>query len=244
MRVLVLIPARYASSRFPGKPLAKILGKSMIQRVFENCNKSGYDTYVVTDDERIESHVNEFGKAIRVDDDIPSGTERIFLAYQRNFKDKGYDFVINVQGDEPLLEATDLKELCNFHENSNFDITTVVKKRESTDKDFLNPNVVKAVYSENSSQCLYFSRSSTPFDREGKGHSWYQHIGVYCFKSQALINFCEKPISKLENLEKLEQLRALENSMTIGAVITTKSPLGVDTPDDIKRVEEVLNEKK
>ena len=143
-RVLVLIPARYDSSRYPGKPLVSLLGKSMIQRVYENCmgisqliedqyknrlQKLDLQVYVVTDDQRIEDHVNSFqGQVIRVDDEVVSGTERIFLALKRNFTHEKVDFIINVQGDEPLVSSQDIMELINFHLNSPWDVATMVKE--------------------------------------------------------------------------------------------------------------------
>lgn len=156
--VLILIPARYASTRFPGKPLCKILGKSMIQRVYENCINSEISTYVVTDNDEIELHVKDFGgQVIRVDDDVPSGTQRIKLALDRFLKDKNYKFIINVQGDEPLLEGKDLRNLIQFHRNSNFAVTTFVSERpyKNTKNEFQDWNRVKAVLGENG-RCVYF----------------------------------------------------------------------------------------
>lgn len=239
--VVVLIPARFGSSRFPGKPLAMIAGESMIQRVYNNCKKSGFETAVVTDNDDIEKHVLSFGgKVVRVDDDVPSGSERIALAFQRFFEKNNAEYVINVQGDEPLLRGEILKELAEFHATSSFDITTLVRERESSEEDFKNPNVVKAVWAK-SKQCLYFSRQSLPYDRDGeKDHSWYQHVGVYSYRPGALLDFVKLPMANLEDLEKLEQLRALENGMTIGAILTTQKLIGVDVPEDIKKVEGAL----
>lgn len=241
-KVIILIPARFASSRFPGKPLSLISGISMIERVYKNCKASGLDTYVVTDDERIETHVKEFGGSVlRIDDDVPSGSERIALAYERFLKKDSPSLVINVQGDEPLLKGDVLKELADFHLNSNFEVTTLVRERSVKEEDFKNPNVVKAVYSSATKQCLYFSRGSLPFDRDGnRDYNWYQHIGVYSYKPEALSRFVKLPMSKLEDLEKLEQLRALENQMTIGAIMTKQKLIGVDTPSDIQKVEGAL----
>lgn len=241
-RVVILIPARFASSRFPGKPLAKISGKSMIERVFANCKASGFPTYVVTDHDGIEKHVKEFGgEVIRVDDDVPSGSERIALAYERFLAKENPELVINVQGDEPLLKGEVLKELAEFHLSSEFDITTLLRERSVKEEDFKNPNVVKAVYSPVSKQCLYFSRQSLPYDRDGgRDYNWYQHIGVYSYRPKALAAFVKLPMARLEDLEKLEQLRALENQMTLGAILTNQKLIGVDVPDDIKKVEGVL----
>lgn len=241
-RVVILIPARFASSRFPGKPLAFIAGKSMIQRVFKNCEASGYPTYVVTDHDEIEEHVLSFGgKVLRINDDVPSGSERIALAFERHLQSEKPDLVINVQGDEPLLKGEILKELVDFHLKSTFDITTLLRPRSTLEEDFKNPNSVKAVYSMVSNQCLYFSRQSLPFNRDGgRDYSWYQHIGVYSYRPKALCAFVQMPLSKLEDLEKLEQLRALENQMTIGAILTSQKLIGVDTPEDVIKVEGAL----
>lgn len=241
--VVILIPARFASSRFPGKPLALIAGKSMIQRVYENCHASGFETAVVTDHDGIEQHVKEFGgKVLRIDDDVPSGSERIALAYERFLKEKNPDLVINVQGDEPLLKGDVLKELAEFHMKSDYEITTLIRERSVKDEDFKNPNVVKAVWSSISNQCFYFSRQSLPYDRDGgREYPWYQHIGVYSYRPKALTSFVKLPMSRLEDLEKLEQLRGLENGMRIGAVLTTQKLIGVDVPEDVKKVEGALS---
>ena len=240
--VVVLIPARFGSSRFPGKPLAKILGVTMIERVYKNCATAGFKTAVVTDNDEIEVHVKSFGgEVIRVDDDVPSGSERIALAYKRFFQNTHAELVINVQGDEPLLKGDVLKELADFHLKSAYPIATLLRERKSSEEDFKNPNVVKAVWSEKTKQCLYFSRQSLPYDRDGgKDYSWYQHIGVYSYKPAALLDFVKLPMSRHEDLEKLEQLRALDNGYSLGAILTTQKLMGVDVPDDIKKVEGAL----
>jgi 3-deoxy-manno-octulosonate cytidylyltransferase (CMP-KDO synthetase) len=240
--VVILIPARYGSSRFPGKPLSKILGVSMIERVFKNCAASGFQTAVVTDNDEIEAHVKGFGgNVVRVNDDVPSGSERIALAYQRYFETSKADLVINVQGDEPLLKGDVLAELAKFHLQSNYPIATLLRERMSNEEDFKNPNVVKAVWSEKSQQCLYFSRQSLPYDRDGgREYSWFQHIGVYSYRPDALVSFVKLSMSRHEDLEKLEQLRALDNGYSIGAVLTSQELIGVDVPEDIKKVEGAL----
>lgn len=241
-KVIILIPARYSSSRFPGKPLALIKGRSMISRVFSNCEESGFPSYVVTDHQEIEDHVKSFGgNVIRINDDVPSGSERIALAYARSFAHESTDLIINVQGDEPLLSGKVLKELAQFHLSSQFDIATLIRERSSDEVEFKNPNVVKAVFASQTSECLYFSRQSLPFSREGeKNFSWHQHIGVYSYRPTALLSFVNLPLSRLEDLEKLEQLRALENGMAIGAILTSEKLIGVDVPEDIKKVEDTL----
>jgi 3-deoxy-manno-octulosonate cytidylyltransferase (CMP-KDO synthetase) len=240
--IVVLIPARFASSRFPGKPLTMIKGQSMVERVYNNCKSSGFECAVVTDSQEIAEAVKKFGgSVIRVDDDVPSGSERIALAYERFFQDRSPDLVINVQGDEPLLKGEVLKELAEFHLNSSFDITTLLRERSSEEDAFKNPNIVKAVWSPVSKQCLYFSRQSLPFNRDGgQDYTWYQHIGVYSYRPEALSRFVKLPLSRLEDLEKLEQLRALENQMTMGGILTSQELIGVDVPEDVKKVEGAL----
>ena len=250
-RILILIPARFASTRFPGKPLAEISGKSMIRRVLENCALAQhadleFESFVVTDDQRIEDHVKTFSSnVVRVDDDVISGTLRIELAYERFFKNKNYDLVINVQGDEPLLQSSELVSLAKFHLNSSFDITTLIKKQMGFSGDFLDSNKVKVVLDEKSGRAFYFSRSPIPYKRDlapnVESDYWFLHIGVYSYKPEALSQFANASESRLENLEKLEQLRALELGLSIGALPTTRLVIGVDSPEDIKKVEEVLN---
>lgn len=234
---LILVPARYGSSRFPGKPLAKINDKPMIHYVVENCINSGFDYAIVTDNDEIEASVKSIdGNVVRVDADVPSGSERIELAYKKYFSNKNYEYIINVQGDEPLLKGELIHEIGMTHAKHGFDIFTAVKKRKTTEDDFKNPNIVKAVYCENSDQCLYFSRESIPYGRECKDYHWYQHIGVYCYRKEALEKFVSNPVSHLEDLEKLEQLRALENGLTIGATVLDVNLMGVDTPEDLAKI--------
>lgn len=251
--VLILIPARFASTRFPGKPLAQIAGKSMIQRVVEGCEEAvslgasrdiKIDVAVVTDDQRIEDHLKLIQRNVcRVDDDVPSGSERIHLAYERYFEKNDYALVINVQGDEPLIKGERLFELIEAHLKSSFEIMTIVRPRTGLVADFLDPNKVKVVYVPTNKSCLYFSRASIPMKRDDPTDpltTWYQHIGVYSYRPRALKDFCQRPLGGLENLEKLEQLRALEMGMQIGAIESEDQLLGVDVPEDIKAVEGVL----
>lgn len=249
--VLILIPARFASTRFPGKPLTMIAGKTMISRVLDNCLKAShanidFESFVVTDDIQVETHIKSFSQnVVRVDDDVISGTLRIELAYARYFKDKKYDLVINVQGDEPLLEGSDLARLAEFHLSKNFDITTLVKKNTGFDSVFQDPNKVKVAMSETTGAAFYFSRAPIPYKRDVDlnlaNDYWFLHIGVYSYKPDALTNFSKAAISRLEDLEKLEQLRALEMGMTIGALETKSVVMGVDHPEDVKKVEGVLS---
>ena len=222
----------------------------MIQWVYSHCSEANnsegdsapkFDVAVVTDNQEIEDHVNAFGgKAIRVDEDVPSGTERIFIGWQRYFKDLNYDLIINVQGDEPLLRGTDLIEIANFHLNSDFHVTTLVHK-ETDMEEIKNPNRVKVVWTPTNGHCFYFSRAPIPFDRDGDQlKEWFLHIGVYSYRPEALELFCRHPHAHYEEVEKLEQLRALEVGLRIGAMETERQLIGVDVPEDVKKLEGVL----
>ncbi len=247
LSALVLIPARYGSSRFPGKPLAPLLNNTMISFVYERVEAlksvSGFKVKVavVTDDSRIEEHLLSGKKnVVRVDDPVESGTERIQLAWERFFHQENFDFIVNVQGDEPLIEREDLVDLLTFHDRSPFDVTTIYEQKEMSE-DFKNPNKVKAVVDEKSGKCFYFSRAAIPYDREGSElKNWNLHVGLYSYRPEALRTFCQNPVSTLENIEKLEQLRALSLGMSIGAVKARHPFMGVDLPEDIATVEGVL----
>lgn len=247
-KILILIPARYESSRFPGKPLAMINGQSMIERVSRACQFEStefhFESVVVTDDERIEKLLKEKGlEVVRVDDEVASGSERCYLAYERFFQKKSFDFLINVQGDEPLIEHQLLVDLVGYHQSSSFEIATVIKKM-AKDDGFNDVNKVKAVVCEKSGQCLYFSRTGIPHDRDGENEKiWNLHVGIYSYRPKALELFCKNGPSPLERIEKLEQLRALEMGMKIGAIDTQTILQGVDTPRDITLVEGVLRER-
>ena len=244
-KVLILIPARFSSTRFPGKPLALISGVPMINRVYQTLNKKfceGVETKVcvVTDHSDIQKTVQESGGlAVMVADETESGTERIQLAYERHFSDDQYDLIINVQGDEPLIDKTIIERLIHFHLNSSFDITTMVRAEEGIAEE---PNIVKAIWCEGSGRGLYFSRAAVPFGRNNPVKKHFAHVGVYSFRPKALNDFCQFSVGQYEKTEGLEQLRALENGQTIGAIKITEKLLGVDCPEDIQKVEELLNE--
>ena len=250
LKTLILIPARYSSSRLPGKPLIKINSRPMIQWVYENCqqitnNVANVELAVVTDNEEIERCVKSFsGQVVRVDDELSSGSERIYKAYEKFFESKGFDFIINVQGDEPLLKSSLLEELLKFHSKSDYDITTVVKKM-SDSKGYLDPNKVKAIYSEHTGKCHYFTRSPFPYNRNHQDNlCWFLHIGIYSFKPKVLKEFYALEQSLNEKIECLEQLRPLDNNYSIGAIQTDMKLEGVDTFEDITVVEGALNERR
>lgn len=248
--VLILIPARFGSSRFPGKPLAKLCSVPLINHVIQRVEKLSslrsdlrVASCVVTDDTRIEEAVNSSqGNCVLVKDETTSGTDRIKLALERYYSDQSWDLVVNVQGDEPMIDPQDLSNLIDFHLKSSFDVTTLYKI--ITHKAAESSNQVKVVLDELSGRCLYFSRSLIPYDRDSEPEqgNFYGHVGVYSFRPSSLIKMSELSETVLEKRECLEQLRALECGMTIGAIETKNNLIGVDTPEDLKRVEGVLSE--
>jgi 3-deoxy-manno-octulosonate cytidylyltransferase (CMP-KDO synthetase) len=254
MSCLIIIPARYESSRFPGKPLELIAGKSLIQRVYEQCDKSNADDIIVaTDDQRIFDHVREFdGNVCMTSSSNTNGTERIAEALERIMDDGDeYDIIINVQGDEPLVDPEDLNRIMDMMEDDESDIGTMVTPIESWD-DVDNPNVVKVVtslFEEGVADALYFSRNSIPYivdqkDRmSSKPMGFYRHIGIYAFQTEALTSLKTVPATDLEISEKLEQLRWLQNHYVVSVIETKNKAIGVDVPSDISIVENILKSK-
>ncbi len=244
-----IIPARYKSTRFPGKPLAQILGKPLIQIVYENAKKSKFinELIIATDDERIYDVAKKFNAdVVMTPSEIPTGTDRVaFVAKEINT-----DIVVNIQGDEPLLTADMIDSaIAPFFTEEKIDISTLAVKIKSED-DLFNPNVVKVVFDKNNF-ALYFSRSPIPFCRDAttkeewlKRGEYYKHIGIYVYSKASLLKFVNLPHSKLEEFEKLEQLRALENGMKIKVVVTEKDTIGVDTPNDLEKVIQIFKNKK
>lgn len=237
--VIIVIPARYGSTRFPGKPLAELQGKPIIQWVYEACKKANCgEVIIATEDERITSAAASFGaKAVMTSADCQSGTDRIYQAT----KGLGASYVINVQGDEPFVQPETIKAVVELVKNDDkTDISTACMP--VTDADIINnPNHVKAVLAKDM-RALYFSRSPIPYKREKTPESekapYYLHCGIYGYKIKALEQFVKLPVSPLENLEKLEQLRALEAGMTIKSALINKAGPAIDTPADLERAKE------
>lgn len=236
--VFGIIPARYASSRFPGKPLALIAGKPMVQWVYERVQSSEVSGLAVaTDDERIARCVRGFGgQVVMTSPDHASGTDRCGEA-ALSMQPADNDVVINIQGDEPLISPREIHLLANAFEDRNVQIATLVNPFHD-DTLLHNPNVVKVVKAKNGN-VLYFSRLSIPYLRESgvAPKSYYRHIGVYAYRYGVLKEIVKLPTSDLENSEKLEQLRWLENGYTIRAVECDYQGIGVDTPEDLARIE-------
>lgn len=237
--IYVVIPARYESTRFPGKPLAQIAGKTMIQRVYEQAKKSTLvdKVIVATDDNKIFDHVSSFGgEVVLTSSEHQSGTDRIAEVIQ---KEDNADIIINVQGDEPIIppEAIDLIAQPLLKEPE-VQMSTLIRKCQS-EEDFHNPNIVKAVIDKNNF-ALYFSRSCIPYIRNKDRISHYLHIGLYAYRRETLLQLCKIPPANLEQCEGLEQLRALYNGIKIKALITDYQPVSVDIPEDVAKVEDYI----
>lgn len=238
--ILGIIPARYASSRFPGKPLIEILGKSMIQRVYEQAKKSSLlsDVIVATDDERIFKHVESFGgKVVYTKEDHPSGTDRCFEALQ-NFNSK-FDYVINIQGDEPFIDPSQIDLLCEVCDGYT-ELATLMIEVDSHEVLF-DMGEVKITLNKNN-EALYFSRMVIPFIK-GKAqeewhlhHTYYRHVGMYAYRNDVLEQITKLRTSSLENAESLEQLRWLENGIKVKCAVTHFDSHCIDTPEDIEKV--------
>lgn len=249
MKFIAIIPARYASTRFPGKPLAVLGGKTMIQRVYEQVAGVLDDAVVATDDERIYEAVKAFGgKVVMTSTEHRSGTDRCREAYTK--VGEKYDVVVNVQGDEPFIQASQLEVLKRCFENPATQIATLVKPFKAEDglAALENPNSPKVVLDE-ASQALYFSRSVIPYLRNVPREEWlmkhtfYKHIGIYAFRAEVLREVTALPQSTLEKAESLEQLRWLENGYKIGVGVTDIETIGIDTPEDLEKAEAFLNAK-
>lgn len=241
--ILGIIPARYASSRFPGKPLVDIAGKSMIQRVYEQASKALTNVYVATDDSRIFEAVNQSGgKAVMTDVNHQSGTDRCNEALSIIEKKEGktYDVVINIQGDEPFVDPHLLDTLAGCFKSSVTEIATLVKPLEEA-HDLWDPNKPKVIFNP-SYEALYFSRSAIPYLRQYPKEEWlqhnsyYLHIGLYAYRSDILREITLLPPSHLELAESLEQLRWLENGYKISVRAVEYNSIGIDTPEDLDRM--------
>ncbi|HNX43318.1 MAG TPA: 3-deoxy-manno-octulosonate cytidylyltransferase [Bacteroidales bacterium] len=250
MKVLGVIPARYASTRFPGKPLTMIAGKSMINRVYEQCTQCRLlnEVAVATDDQRIADHVKEFGgNVFLTSDKHRSGTERIGEVLQI-LKDENpsdhFDLVVNIQGDEPLISPDQIVKTIGCFKDSNAEIATLIKPI-SDSKELFNPNVVKVVINKNGN-ALYFSRQPIPFLRGVEPaewlqhHGYFKHIGIYAFKTQILELIVRLTGSPLEKAESLEQLRWIENGFSINTAITDFESVAIDTPEDLSKLTNIL----
>ncbi len=238
MKILCVIPARYASTRLPGKPLKDIAGKPMICRVYDRALQARTlsGVLVATDDERILQAVEKHGgRAMMTAEDHPTGTDRLAEVAAAN---PDIDLIINVQGDEPLIEPSLIDELGRaFGNDEGLQMATVATpiKDEAEQK---NPNNVKVVMDKNGN-ALYFSRSLIPYPRNDAGTPVYKHIGIYAYRREFLLEYAKMKPTPLERAESLEQLRALENGYKIRCIVTNSRFVGVDTPEDLAKVNEI-----
>lgn len=246
MKFIAIIPARYASTRFPAKPLAMLGGRPVIQRVYEQVSKALDNVVVATDNGQILQTVLSFGgKAVMTREDHKSGTDRCFEAYER--VGEGCDVVINVQGDEPFIQPEQIRTLMACFDDPQTQIATLVKPFTEADglEALQNPNSPKVVVSDDG-RALYFSRSVIPFLRGVEPEQWlskhtfYKHIGLYAYRADALREITRLPQSTLEKAESLEQLRWLDNGYVIRVGQTQVETIGIDTPADLARAEEFL----
>jgi 3-deoxy-manno-octulosonate cytidylyltransferase (CMP-KDO synthetase) len=242
MRVAGFIPSRYGSQRFPGKPLAMIHGKPMIQWVYENAKKCTLldELWVATDNQEIFDAVKGFGgEVIMTMEEHPSGTDRCLEAYVKS--GSTCDVVVNIQGDEPFIKPEMIESLVKLFLRPEVELATLIKKIDSVDT-LLNPNKVKVVITADG-KVLYFSRSPIPFCNSELAHNWaqihtyYKHIGIYGYRANVLREICHMLPSALEQCESLEQLRWLENGKSIFAAITKFESPAVDSPEDLKAIE-------
>ena len=243
MKFIGIIPARFASTRFPAKPLAMLGGKTVIERVYEQVNGILDEAYVATDDERIEAEVKRFGgKVVMTSVDHKSGTDRCYEAYIKI--GSGYDVVVNIQGDEPFIQKSQIEAIKKCFEDPTTDIATLVKPFSSDDAYAMleNVNSPKVVVNKDM-QAMYFSRSIIPYQRNNdridwlKHHTYYKHIGLYAYKADVLKEITALPQSSLEMAESLEQLRWLENGYKIKVGVCDVETIGIDTPEDLERAE-------
>ena len=243
MKFAAIIPARYASTRFPGKPLAVLGGKTVIQRVCEQVQSVLSEVYVATDDDRIYQAVEQFGgRPVMTRTDHKSGTDRIEEAVEKTGTEA--DVIINVQGDEPFIQPSQIETLMHLFDDPQTQIGTLGKPFEAMEA-VLNPNSPKIVV-DNRGFALYFSRSVIPYIRGVERDDWFghypflKHLGIYAYRREVLREVTKLPQSSIEKAESLEQLRWLQNGYRIRVGLTDVETVGIDTPEDLQRAEEFL----
>ncbi|MBO9700304.1 MAG: 3-deoxy-manno-octulosonate cytidylyltransferase [Sporocytophaga sp.] len=244
MNIIGIIPARYASTRFPAKPLVEIGGKSMIRRVYEQAGKAKLLSQIVvaTDNNEIFSHVKSFGgNVVMTREDHPSGTDRCFEALEKTAGK--FDFVINIQGDEPFIHPEQIDLLASAL-NKETELATLVKKIEDQETLF-NPNTPKVIFNKYK-EAIYFSRQTIPYIRGAEPEQWlskaefYKHIGIYAYRSDILKAITSLETGSLEKSESLEQLRWLEYGFKIKVEITTYESVGIDVPSDLEKIKDLI----
>lgn len=246
-KTLIVIPARYASTRFPGKPLALLGGRPIVQWVWERVQGLG-EAMIATDDERIADAAKAGfdARVMMTSADCQSGTDRCGEVLRRC--GEGYEVVVNVQGDEPFVEAAQVQTLVRAFDDPAVQIATL-RTRIRTTEELLSPNNVKVVCADNGN-ALYFSRQPLPYRRGAAEEQWlaegeyYKHVGIYAYRAEVLERLCQLPVGTLEASEKLEQLRWLAAGYTIRVLDTDHANIGIDTPQDLAEAEQTLNRTK
>lgn len=242
-----IIPARYASTRFPGKPLADLGGKPVIEHVYRRVRKVLDTVLVATDDERIAATVKAFGGvAIMTSPSHPSGTDRVYEAYVNSGINA--DVIINIQGDEPFVDVSQIKAIMSMFSNPDIEIATLAKPypQNASYEGLADPNKVKVTI-DNRGKALYFSRSVIPYmrnvdtERWPAQHQFYIHLGMYAYRAEILRQIVKLEPSTLELAESLEQLRWLQNGYNIGVGLTDTPTIGIDTPQDLENARKFLN---
>lgn len=246
LQVIGVIPARYESSRFPGKPLVMINGMSMIRRVYEQALKCKNLSKVIvaTDDERIEEHVNSFGGQVMMTAPYHrSGTERVSEVVEKLYKNNPehtYEVAVNIQGDEPYIDPNQIDSLISYFREEEIQIATLIHEINSQDE-LLSPNVVKVIIDKNR-KAITFSRAPIPFmrgvetDRWLNHHTYYKHVGLYAYRTQVLEIITRLKPSPIEMVESLEQMRWIENGFFIHTLLTNSDSISVDTPEDLLKL--------
>lgn len=237
-KIICVIPSRYESTRFPGKPLALIANKPMIQWVYERCTQAGSisDVIVATDDTRIKDTVDRFGGQAVMTGECKCGSDRVYEAC----RDMDFDIVINVQGDEPLIDPAVIDELCHVFEDDTV-VAATVKTEISELEEIEDPNVVKVI-TDACDNAIYFSRYPIPYNRDGRDDvMYYKHMGIYGYTKAFLEQYVSMDYGQLERVENLEQLRILENGHKIKVVETDYISRGVDVPEQISEIERLID---
>ncbi len=243
-----IIPARYGSTRFPGKPLADLGGQPIIEHVYRRAQRVLDEVVVATDDARIYDAVESFGgRAIMTSSDHPSGTDRVREAYHKSGSDA--NVIINIQGDEPFIAEAQIRLLESAFDDANVDIATLARRFDPAEgfEALFDANLVKVVFADNG-KALYFSRSIIPYVRGVEWQKWlevatfYTHVGIYAYRANVLDDVTELKRSSLEIAESLEQLRWLQNGFNIHVSVTDSRTVGIDTPADLENARCILNE--
>lgn len=243
MKALIIIPARYQSSRFPGKPLELLGDKPVIQHVYERVTAvhPSTDVLVATDDQRIYDKATSFGAAVVMTSvSCLNGTERCAEAFSKLPNKSDYQVVINVQGDEPFLLPEHIANLLELMRTTKFEVGTLAYQLTNTEE-VLSPHIVKVVIAANTKQALYFSRSPIPYPRDADKATYFRHIGIYAFRADLIGKLAKLEASPLELAESLEQLRWMENGYQIGVAHCLNGSIGIDTPEDLERANAILH---